>query len=244
MAIHYDNIAGQYQKSKTLPFRKYVEWYSYNNLLGNIAGESVLDLACGEGFYARRIKQKGAARVTGVDISAKMIELAEQKEAVAPMGIDYIVGDVLKLGKLGCFDLVVASYLLNYAQTREQLLAMCRTIAINLKPGSRFVSINNNPEQPPESFSACKKYGFMKSISGTLREGAAITYEFYREGQKFRFDNYYLSKKTHEWAFEKVGFSHIGWKQIEVDPEGVKKFGQDFWQEFIDYEPIIGIECR
>jgi hypothetical protein len=97
---------------------------------------------------------------------------------------------------------------------------------------------------PPESFPTCKKYGFTKNISGMLKEGAAITYEFYREGQQFRFDNYYLSKKTHEWAFKKVGFSYIGWKQIEVDPEGVNKLGKDYWQDFIDYEPIIGIECR
>ena len=43
MAAYYDDIAKQYQKSKALPFREYVEWYSYRKLLGNIAGKSVLD---------------------------------------------------------------------------------------------------------------------------------------------------------------------------------------------------------
>jgi ubiquinone/menaquinone biosynthesis C-methylase UbiE len=244
MAVYYDDIAKQYQKSKTLPFREYVEWYSYRKLLGNIAGKSVLDLACGEGFYTRRIKENGAGRVIGVDISAKMIELAGQEETANPLEIDYIVGDVLKLGEIGSFDLVVASYLLNYARTKEQLLDMCRAIAVNLKPDGRFVSINNNPDQPPESFPTCKKYGFVKSISGPLKEGAAITYEFYRQRQKFRLDNYYLSRNTHGWAFDKVGLSHIRWIKIEVDPEGIEKFGQNFWQDFIDHEPIVGIECR
>jgi ubiquinone/menaquinone biosynthesis C-methylase UbiE len=40
----------------------------------------VLDLACGEGFYTRRIKQRDAARVVGVDVSQPMIELARAEE--------------------------------------------------------------------------------------------------------------------------------------------------------------------
>ena len=244
MAVHYDHIAKQYQKSKTLPFREFVEWYSYRKLLGNIAGKSVLDLACGEGFYTRRIKENGAGSVIGVDISAKMIELARQQETASPLMIDYIVGDVLKLGEIGRFDLVVASYLLNYARSKEQLLDMCRTIVVNLKPGGRFVSINNNPDQPPESFPTCEKYGFIKRLSGSLKEGSAIIYEFYRQGQKFRIDNYYLSRKTHEWAFDKAGFTQIRWVKIEVDPDGIKKFGPVYWQDFIDHEPIVGIEGR
>jgi len=42
MPAYYDDIAKQHQKSKTLPFREYVEWYSYRKLLGDIAAKSVL----------------------------------------------------------------------------------------------------------------------------------------------------------------------------------------------------------
>jgi SAM-dependent methyltransferase len=244
MTAVYDKIAKQYKASKRLPFREYIEWYSYSQLLGDVSQKSVLDLACGEGFYTRRIKRKGADTVVGVDISGKMIRLAKQQEQNHPLGIDYILGDVMALGSIGNFDLVVASYLLNYAQTNEQLLKMCQTIAANLKSGSRFVGINNNPDQPPESFPICEKYGFTKSISGPLKEGAAITYEFFRGGQKFSFDNFYLSRNTHEWAVKQVGLNPIQWHKIEVSPDGLKIFGQEFWQDFIDYEPIVGIECR
>ena len=71
----------------------------------------------------------------GVDISARMIELAGQEEAANPLMIEYIVGDVQKLGEIGRFDLVVAPYLLNYARSKEQLLDMCRAVVNNLKPG-------------------------------------------------------------------------------------------------------------
>lgn len=243
MTADYDNIAEQYKASKTLPFRKHVEWFSYKNMLGNVAGKSILDLACGEGFYTRRIKENGAAHVVGVDLSHKMIELARNREDRDQLGIQYVVCDVMNLDKIGDFDLVVASYLLNYAQTRKQLLKMCQTIADNLKAGGSFVGINNNPDQPPESFPICKKYGFIKSISGPLAEGTIITYHFFRTGQAFHIENYYLSRDTHAWAFKQVGFKDILWKKIEVSAEGIQQFGQSYWKDFLDYEPIVGIVC-
>ncbi len=29
-----------------------------------------------------------------------------------------------------------------------------------------------------------------------------------------------------------------------VSPEGVREFAQEFWQDYLDYAPMIGIECR
>ena len=41
----------------------------------------MLDVACGEGFYTRMIRERGAARVTGIDLSQGMIDLARKQEA-------------------------------------------------------------------------------------------------------------------------------------------------------------------
>jgi 2-polyprenyl-3-methyl-5-hydroxy-6-metoxy-1,4-benzoquinol methylase len=95
MTAVYDKFAKQYKASKRLPFREYIEWYSYNKLLGDISQKSVLDLACGEGYYTRRIKRKGADKVAGVDISEEMILLAKQEEQNHPLGVDYILGDAM-----------------------------------------------------------------------------------------------------------------------------------------------------
>ncbi|MBX9255813.1 class I SAM-dependent methyltransferase [Desmonostoc muscorum CCALA 125] len=243
MTAYYDSIAEQYKKSKQLPFRLHIEAYTYFNLLGDLVGKSLLDLACGEGFYTRQFKLQGAAKVIGVEISEKMIALAREEEAREPQDIEYILGDVLELGKIGSFDLVVASFLLNYAQTREQLLKMCQSIFINLKPGGRFVTINNNSSQPPASYLATQKYGFIKSINSPLIEGTPITYTISANEQKFSFDNYYLSTETHEWAFQSVGFQEVRWQKPIVSPQGLEEFGEEFWQDFIDCVPIIGIEC-
>ena len=243
MVAYYDTIAKQFKKSQELPRALNIDVHTYFHLLGDIARKSILDLGCGEGFYTRKFKQKGAATVVGVDISEKMLELARQEEAREPLGIEYVVCDVLELGKIGSFDLVVASYLLNYAQTKEQLLKMCQTIYANLKLGSRFVSINNNLQQPPESYPICKKYGFTKSISEPLQEGTPIILTFCVDGEQFNIENYYFSKATYEWAFRTVGFKEIHWHQPMVSREGVQEFGQEFWQDFLDYAPIVGIEC-
>ena len=68
-------------------------------LLGNVRGLLVLDLACGEGYNARILTRKGA-KVTGLDFSARMIELAEQEETKEKQGTCYLVGDASDLSQL------------------------------------------------------------------------------------------------------------------------------------------------
>ena len=245
MAAYYDTIAQQYQQFHESPQSRYIDAYTYLNLLGELTGKSILDLGCGEGFYTRQFSHLGATRVVGVDLSPKMIELAKQEEAREPLGIEYIVADVYELGKIGSFDLVVASYLLNDARTKEQLLQMCQTIYANLKPSGRFVTINANLQQSPESYPIGFKYGHTKSICGPLVEGTPITVTFIipGESQKFSLNDYYLSRATYEWAFRTAGFKEIRWHQPRVSPEGVQEFGNEFWQDFLDYQPMIAIEC-
>ena len=96
---------------------RYIEAFALMRLIGNPTGKTVIDIACGEGFYTRMIRQRGAAKVTGVDLSEKMIGLARASEAQQRLGIDYIVGDGRDLGVAANFDLAVAAYFLNYTHT-------------------------------------------------------------------------------------------------------------------------------
>ena len=59
-ATQYDAIATAYQRSKQSPIRRYVESYSFFQMLGDVHGQAVLDLACGEGFYSQRISPSAA----------------------------------------------------------------------------------------------------------------------------------------------------------------------------------------
>ena len=244
MAV-YDSIAEPYKKALERPYRLHVMNYTYFNLLGDIAGKSILDLACGEGLYTRKLKLKGAARVVGVDISEKMLSLAKLEETRQPLGIEYILCDVRELGEIGSFDLVVATFLLNYAQSKEQLLSMCQTIYANLKPGGRFVTINGNLELPPEFYPLLEKYGVYRSVSEPLQPGVPINITLKIPGSKetVSFDIYYLSHATYEWAFRTVGFTEIRWHKMSVSPEGLSEFGREFWQDVLDHPYHIAIEC-
>jgi len=54
---------------------------TFSRILGDPTGLSVLDLGCGEGRYSRWLKQHGAVRTLGMDISVAMIEIAKREEA-------------------------------------------------------------------------------------------------------------------------------------------------------------------
>ena len=170
MTTNYDPIAEQYQRSKQQPWRTFVECFTLMELIGEPQELAVLDVACGEGFYTRMICERGASRVTGVDLSQGMIELARSQEAQHRLGIEYIVGDARSLSGSSQFDLAVAAYLLNYARDRDELQAMCDGIARSLRPGGRFVTVNCNPSQYFPAAPSYRKYGFETSVVGQWQE--------------------------------------------------------------------------
>ena len=244
MTTNYDPIAEQYKRAKEQPWRAHIEAFTLTSLIGDPTGKTVIDIACGEGFYTRMIRRRGAAKVTGVDRSEKMIGLARASEAQQRLGIDYIVGDGRDPGVAADYDLAVAAYFfLNYAHDRAELGAMCRGIARCLKPGGRFVTVNCNPACDFPAVPSYRKYGFETSVVGPLREGAPITWTFYLEDGPFAVENYFLSVEIHEQALRAAGFRNVLWHQPKLSPEGVSAYGRDYWSAPLDHPPMIFIEC-
>jgi SAM-dependent methyltransferase len=108
MTTNYDPIAEQYKRSKQQAWRTFIEAFTLMELIGDPAGKVVVDIACGEGFYSRLLRQGGAGKVTAVDSSKRMIELARAQEAEHRLGIDYIIGDARELTLGVEYDLAVA----------------------------------------------------------------------------------------------------------------------------------------
>ncbi len=242
MSTDYNAIAKEYQASKMLPWRKHVESYTFFQLAGDLANLSVLDLACGEGFYTRQIKLRGAAEVVGVDISEGMIKLAEESEKQNPLGLVYHCQDALTLNLDKKFDLICASYLLNYARTAEELYQMGQVIANHLKPGGRFITINSNPDYVA-AVEAMLLYGFTRE-NDSYSEGAEITWRFYQsDDSHIAVTNYHLAKATHETALNQAGLSHVQWHAVEVSPDGVTEHAPDYWTAILNHQPVIGLSC-
>ncbi len=233
----YDAIATAYRDSKQLPFRKYIERHTLFEALGDVRGKTVLDLACGEGFYSRLLMRSGAAEVTGVDISPEMIRLAGEQEREDPLGCRYVACDAADYEPAGAVDLVLAMYLLHYAGTAGKLIRFLRVCHRALRPGGRLVGFNDNVLNPPRGTVSLPKYGIVKTGPAVPRAGAPIRYRLTNsDGQAFEFNNYYLSPEIYSEAFTATGFPDFRWVGVLLDPE---ERGNPFWDDFLNSPPVI-----
>src|SRR5262249_36014449 len=192
MDTDYDRIARQYKRAKLQAWRTHLERYTLLRLVGDSAGKAVIDLACGEGYYTPALRQQGAARIVGVDLSRAMIGLAEAEEARRPLGPEHRGGAAPTPGGPAEVHLAFPAYRVNYAHSAEELTQMCRAVARALRPGGRFVTVNSNPAEPIVTFPAAAAYGFSRRVEGELLEGAPIILEFFLPEGSFEVTNYYL----------------------------------------------------
>lgn len=240
----YDRIAQEYRDSKQLDFRKQIEEYTLFKLAGDLTGLRVLDLACGEGIYSRKLKLKGAKEVVGVDLSAEMIALAEESERAEPLGCRYLVHDVLDLSLGEQYDVVVGMYLLNYARSREELNQFCRVVYTHLKAGGRYIGFNDNPMNSPLFYGTYRKYGFVKETPEERKEGDFIKYRMFNpDGTEFSFDNYFLPAPTYAEAFASAGLRDFRWEGPFLDPHESLAEKQSYWAEFMEQPPMIGFSA-
>ncbi len=79
-------------------------------ILGPVNGLSILDAGCGNGYLCRMLAKRGA-KMVGVDLSRRFIEIAEQKEREEPLGVLYYSGTLSNLEMLGNkrFDVVISN---------------------------------------------------------------------------------------------------------------------------------------
>lgn len=105
-------------------------------LIGDLRGRQVLDAGCGDG-YNTRILARAGAHMTGVDLSARMIELAEDEEDRAPLGIRYARASYTDLGRFAgaSFDAVVSFMALMDGPRLDLAMAECFRV---LRPGGRL----------------------------------------------------------------------------------------------------------
>lgn len=108
-------------------------------VLGDVTKTKILDLACGEGFFARALRACGAD-VTGADVAPELVELAKQKDKTGT----YVVAESHSLSKYAdkTFDTIICILALqNIEKLKETYVEASRL----LKSGGRFVCVLNHP---------------------------------------------------------------------------------------------------
>ncbi|MFJ5551875.1 class I SAM-dependent methyltransferase [Streptomyces sp. NPDC093225] len=239
----YDGIGEAFEGFKTLPVIRYAEVPGFLALVGDVTGKSVLDIACGTGFYSRELKRRGASRVFGFDISGAMIDAADALERSEPLGIDYEVGDTATLRSFDePFDVAVAVQAFNYANEVAEIELMMRNIRRSLVAGGAFHLFVQNPDFDFDGPSLAK-YGFLCESTGKDNEiGRGIRLTALLE-PPVSFEATVPSKETYEQTLKAAGFTGIEWVRLDVSEAGVAEFGAEYWEQYAANRPLTMIRC-
>ena len=94
---------------------------------GDVAGKTICDLGCGSGRFVTEFAQRGAGRVTGIDIAPEMLKLA--RDLVERGGVEqqceFVLSDILDWKTSRTFDITIAIGLWDYiAEPLERLAAI------------------------------------------------------------------------------------------------------------------------
>jgi ubiquinone/menaquinone biosynthesis C-methylase UbiE len=103
----YANMVGE---TGDIYHRKYLNPVVFS-MLGNIKNKIILDLACGQGYFSRKLARHGAY-ITGVDTSDKLLAIATKKEkSKKEEKINYIIMASENISELGnnIFDCIVSN---------------------------------------------------------------------------------------------------------------------------------------
>jgi 2-polyprenyl-3-methyl-5-hydroxy-6-metoxy-1,4-benzoquinol methylase len=145
--LTYDQFADQYARMVERPSEGEISPYHdlvlpcLLEFVGDVAGLTVLDAGCGEGYVARILADRGAS-VVAVDISSRLIELAQSH--TLNRRIEYLAHDLsTPLPQYAHhFDLVVSNLVLNDVHDYE---GFARTLGSVVKREGCLVLSMNNP---------------------------------------------------------------------------------------------------
>jgi len=241
---HFSGIVDVYVDATNQDIlRHHSEDYTFSKILGDLSGQTTLDLACGNGYYTRLAIHLGARRAVGIDISENMIQSAIGIEKEAPMGIEYLVRDVANLEEIRQFDVATAVYLFPFASNKEDLTSMFAGIYKNLKPGGRLVALVRHPDLTNQDLSMYEKYGVRMTADGELQDGTVVTVIVDTPGGCVEIRTHQWTQPTFDKAIADAQFQRVVWHPIEVSPEGIREYGESFWEDYQVKPRIVVFEC-
>lgn len=112
-------------------------------MIGNVQGQVLCDMACGQGIVARQLAQCGA-QVVGIDLADSLLTIARQEEQQTPLGIAYRHDDAQTLSTLAdaSYDGVVCNLAL---MDISDINATFRNVQRILRPSGAFAFSLTHP---------------------------------------------------------------------------------------------------
>jgi 2-polyprenyl-3-methyl-5-hydroxy-6-metoxy-1,4-benzoquinol methylase len=102
--------------------------------LGDINGKSYLDVGCGSGRYCHEAARRGASPVVGLDVSPRMLSLAEdiaKKENLSKV-CNFVSQDVLGFQPTTRFDVVTAIGFFDYVKEPVDVMSRIRELCASV----------------------------------------------------------------------------------------------------------------
>lgn len=178
-------------------------WHlGYRHLLHHlhpISDKSILDYGCGYGGFCRFLNLN-YARVTGVDISEKMIRVAKENY---PDNISYnhISSGSMDFLHEDSFDFVVSNFVFCKISTRKEILRIMKSIMRVLKKAGSLIILNHNWDKSNGKEFISFKLPFHKKLSSGKTVKPVMADE-----PDLQIDDYYWSKADYFDFLTESGF--------------------------------------
>lgn len=136
----YQDFALIYDKfMENVEYDKWAEFVDKNLKENDIEGYKILELACGTGNVTGLLR-KMDYEMTGVDISDKMLSLAQEKSHEEGLKITYLNQDIIELDLNRKFDAVISFCDgINYIVNRDDLNKVFENVYKHLNSGGLFI---------------------------------------------------------------------------------------------------------
>jgi SAM-dependent methyltransferase len=171
----YDEFAAAYTaENDANVWNAYYERPASLALAGEVEGLDVLDAGCGAGAHAAALTERGAT-VTGIDLSAGLLEIARQRLGVDVSLIEADLGKPLPLAS-GSFDLVLASLVMHYLEDWGPTLVEFHRV---LRPGGRLVISTHHPFMDHQISGADDYFATYEFEDQWVKQGRAMTMRYW-----------------------------------------------------------------
>jgi len=151
------DIAARYDRGRSLPVETVAQWLDEIGAHLPAGVARILDLGCGTGRFTAPLAARFAARVCGLDLSAKMLAVARQTLGDSPAALVQAAAEALPF-RAGVFDAVLVSMVLHHIRSRAGALAEVRRVlgsggitrdASSARPASRLWTPTCGPPSSP-----------------------------------------------------------------------------------------------
>lgn len=201
----------------------YEEWVDFTTRHIGTRPKSILELACGTGIVSVELANLGH-KVTGLDLSEEMIELAKERTTDEDELLSFEVGDMLDLGKNEMYDVVTCySDSLCYMPDESSVATVFKNVYDALKPEGQFLFDVHSIFKIEEEFSEYSyhyqtdDFAFLwESYPGEVEHSVEHFLTFFvKESEEMfkRYDELHeertYSIDTYQQLLKKAGFSTV-----------------------------------